>query len=45
VYVSGLAGENATIVVRTWIPGEAVAERAASDLRIRVSERLAAEPS
>jgi small-conductance mechanosensitive channel len=45
VYVSSLAGEKATIVVRTWIPGEAVAERAASDLRLRVSERLAVEPS
>ena len=45
VYVSGLTGEKATIVVRTWIPGEALAERAASDLRLRVSERLAVEPS
>jgi len=45
VYVSSLTGEKATIVVRTWIPGEAVAERAASDLRLRVSERLAVEPS
>jgi small-conductance mechanosensitive channel len=45
VYVSSLAGEKATIVVRTWIPGEALAERAASDLRLRVSERLAVEPS
>jgi small-conductance mechanosensitive channel len=45
VYVSGLNGANATVVVRTWIPGEALTERAASDLRIRVSERLAAEPS
>jgi small-conductance mechanosensitive channel len=45
VYVSNLSGEKATIVVRTWIPGEALAERAASDLRLRVSERLAVEPS
>jgi hypothetical protein len=45
VYVSSLTGEKATIVVRTWIPGEALAERAASDLRLRVSERLAVEPS
>jgi small-conductance mechanosensitive channel len=40
VYVT--AGENATIVVRKWIPGEGAADRASSDLRIRVSERLAA---
>jgi len=45
VYVSSLTGEKTTIVVRTWIPGEALAERAASDLRLRVSERLAVEPS
>jgi small-conductance mechanosensitive channel len=41
VYVTDLAGENATIVVRKWIPGEGAADQASSDLRIRVAERLA----
>jgi len=27
-------------VVRKWVPGEAVAEQAASDLRISLAERL-----
>jgi small-conductance mechanosensitive channel len=43
VYVTDLSGENATIVVRKWIPGEDAAERASSDLRIRVAERLGAK--
>jgi small-conductance mechanosensitive channel len=41
VYVTELSGENATIVVRKWIPGEGAADQASSDLRIRVAERLA----
>ncbi|HZQ83038.1 MAG TPA: mechanosensitive ion channel domain-containing protein [Gaiellaceae bacterium] len=41
VYVTELSGDNATIVVRKWIPGEAAAERAASDLRIALAGRLA----
>jgi small-conductance mechanosensitive channel len=41
VYVTDLSGENATIVVRKWIPGEGAADQASSDLRIRVAERLA----
>jgi small conductance mechanosensitive channel len=40
VYVSDLAGDKASIVVRKWVPGEAVAEQAASDLRITLAERL-----
>jgi small-conductance mechanosensitive channel len=40
VYVSDLADGKASIVVRKWVPGEAVAEQAASDLRIALSERL-----
>jgi small-conductance mechanosensitive channel len=43
VYVTELAGDKATIVVRKWVPGEGVAERAASDLRILLAERLAAK--
>ena len=40
VYVSDLAEDKASIVVRTWVPGEAVAERAESDLRISLAARL-----
>jgi small conductance mechanosensitive channel len=40
VYVSDLAGDTASIVVRRWVPGEAVAEQAASDLRIHLAARL-----
>jgi small conductance mechanosensitive channel len=40
VYVSDLAGDTASIVVRKWVPGEAVAEQAASELRISLAERL-----
>jgi small-conductance mechanosensitive channel len=40
VYVSDLAEDKASIVVRKWVPGEAVAEQAASDLRISLAERL-----
>jgi small conductance mechanosensitive channel len=40
VYVSDLARDTASIVVRRWVPGEAVAEQAASDLRIHLAARL-----
>jgi small conductance mechanosensitive channel len=40
VYVSDLASDKASIVVRKWAPGEAVAEQAASDLRIALAARL-----
>lgn len=40
--VSDLSGDHATIVVRKWIPRTAVAEHAASDLRIALNDRLAA---
>lgn len=40
VYVSDLAGDMASVVIRTWVPGEGVAERAASDLRISLAARL-----
>ncbi len=39
-YVSDLAGDKASIVVRKWVPGEGVAEQAASDLRISLAARL-----
>jgi small-conductance mechanosensitive channel len=42
VLVTDLAG-NATVLVRAPVEDEAVAERAESDLRIRVAERLRAE--
>ncbi|HVU77192.1 MAG TPA: mechanosensitive ion channel domain-containing protein [Gaiellaceae bacterium] len=41
VFVTDLSGETATVVVRKWVPGEGAAERAASDLRIALAERLA----
>jgi small-conductance mechanosensitive channel len=40
VYVTELSGENATVVVRRWVSGEGAADRAASDLRIALAERL-----
>lgn len=42
VYVSALDGDKATLLVRTWIPDESAAERAASDLRLAIAERLVA---
>jgi small conductance mechanosensitive channel len=42
VYVTDLAGDQATIVVRRWVPGQGAAERASSDLRLALAERLAA---
>ncbi len=39
VYVTDLAGE-ATVVVRRWTPDEGGAERAASDLRLQLADRL-----
>src|SRR5580765_3861700 len=38
VYLSDLAGDKASIVVRKWVPGEGVAEQAASDLRVSLAE-------
>ena len=40
LYVTDIAEDKASIVVRTWVPGEAVAERAESDLRISLAARL-----
>jgi small-conductance mechanosensitive channel len=41
VYVTDLTADRATILVRTWVAGEGVAEQAASDLRIELAETLA----
>ena len=41
VYVTDLAGDNATVVVRKRISGEHPADRASSDLRLWIAERLA----
>jgi small-conductance mechanosensitive channel len=41
VYVTDLSGDKATIVVRTRVSGKGAAERAASDLRLKIAERLA----
>jgi small conductance mechanosensitive channel len=40
VYVTALSGDKATIVVRKWISGEGAADRASSDLRVQIVERL-----
>jgi small conductance mechanosensitive channel len=39
-FVSDLTADKATILVRKWVPGEESVERAASDLRIAIAERL-----
>ncbi len=44
VYVTGLAGENATVVVRKRVSGESGVDRVSSDLRLRIAERLAEAP-
>jgi small-conductance mechanosensitive channel len=41
-YVTDLAGDTATVLVRRWVSGEGVADRASSDLRIALAERLQA---
>jgi small-conductance mechanosensitive channel len=41
VYVSDLAGDTATILVRKWVAEPAATERAASDLRVASATRLA----
>lgn len=40
--VSELSGDKATVIVRRWIAGDERAEHAESDLRVEISERLAA---
>jgi small-conductance mechanosensitive channel len=40
VYVTDLSGDKATIVVRKRVSGQGAAERAASDLRLKIAERL-----
>jgi small-conductance mechanosensitive channel len=42
VYVTDLGADRATVLVRRWVEEEGVAERAASDLRIALAERLEA---
>jgi small-conductance mechanosensitive channel len=42
VYVTDLLGDKATVVVRRWVSGEGVGDRAASDLRLELAERLEA---
>ncbi len=43
--MTDLAGDKATIVVRKRVSGEGAVERAASDLRLKIAERLAGEPT
>ena len=40
VFVTDVSADTATVVVRRWVAGEGAAERAASDLRIALAERL-----
>ncbi len=42
MYVTTLAGDKATVVVRTWVTGGGTVEHAASELRIARAERPAA---
>jgi small-conductance mechanosensitive channel len=42
VLVTALAGDKATVVVRRWVKGGGTVERAESDLRVALVERLAA---
>ncbi|HZQ15654.1 MAG TPA: mechanosensitive ion channel domain-containing protein [Gaiellaceae bacterium] len=42
VIVSALTGEKATVLVRRWVPEGGTAERAGSELRLALAERLAA---
>jgi small-conductance mechanosensitive channel len=39
-FVTELAADTATVLVRRWVEGEELADRAASDLRLAVAERL-----
>jgi hypothetical protein len=43
VYVTALAGEKATVMIRRRVPTEVAAARVASDLRIAAAERLAGD--
>jgi len=38
VYVTDLSGDNATVLIRTWVSGEGAAEAAESELRLRLAE-------
>jgi small-conductance mechanosensitive channel len=42
VYVTALAGDNATVTVRRRVPSEGIADRESSDLRIALAQRLEA---
>ena len=43
VLVTELTADTATILVRKWVDGDSSADRAASDLRLELAERLAEE--
>ena len=42
VFVTGLTADRATVVVRRWVSGQTNADRAESDLRLALAERLQA---
>jgi small conductance mechanosensitive channel len=45
VYVTDITSDRATIAVRRWVAHEGDSERAASDLRLEIAERVAGAPS
>ncbi|HZT91902.1 MAG TPA: mechanosensitive ion channel domain-containing protein [Gaiellaceae bacterium] len=45
VLVTDVAGGNATVLVRRWVPDERRAEQEASDMRIAIAEKLAQSPA
>jgi small-conductance mechanosensitive channel len=45
VYVTGLAGDKATVVVRRRVSSEEEADRVASDLRIALAESIGRDPA
>jgi small-conductance mechanosensitive channel len=41
VYVTDVTGENASVLIRTWVSGEHAVEAAESELRLKLAEQLA----
>ncbi len=40
VYVTDVTGENASVLIRTWVSGEHAVEEAESELRLKLAEQL-----
>ena len=41
VYVTDVTGDNASVLIRTWVSGEHAVEAAESELRLKLAEQLA----